>query len=182
MASVAVSSYRNSRRRGEDLETSYHELDAVIESQFGDSRFTTAVLATLELSEGTFRWLNAGHPPLLLVRDGRVVRELTCRPTTPAGLGGKIREIAEERLQPGDSVVFYTDGVTEARSPSGEQFGDERLHRHIARWAAEGSTLPETLRRLILGILDHQRNQLQDDATVLFATWHGPPVVAPLGL
>jgi hypothetical protein len=174
MANLAVSSYRNSRRRDADLETTYHELDAVIASEFGDCRFVTAAMATFGVVDGTLRWLNAGHPAPLLVRGGRVLRELACRPTTPAGLGGEIREVAEIRLEPGDAVVLYTDGVVEARSPSGEQFGTERLSEHIARSASTGTPLPESLRRLMLGILAHQQNKLQDDATVLFASWHGP--------
>ena len=65
----------------------------------------------------------------------------------PMGLGGAVREIATEQLQPGDRVLFYTDGVTESRSPDGEPFGLDRLADLTVR-ASHGAELPaETVRR-----------------------------------
>jgi hypothetical protein len=175
IASVAVSTYRNARRRGASMEEIYRDLDETIIDQFGRASFTTASLARVDTRQGTIRMLNAGHPLPLLLRDGTVVRELECPPSVPAGLGGPVQAISEHRLQPEDTVVFYTDGVVEARSDAGEPFGLERLVDHIAKAASGHHPTPEGLRRLMASILEHQHGRLQDDASALVATWHGPP-------
>ena len=68
MANVAVGSYRSTRAPGADLTTSLRALDEAIATQFGDSRFVTAQLATLDLDTGRLEIVNAGHPPPLRLR------------------------------------------------------------------------------------------------------------------
>jgi serine phosphatase RsbU (regulator of sigma subunit) len=179
VANLAVACYRNQRRLGRDLTDTYRALDAVIAESFGEAMFVTTILAELRIDTGRIRWINAGHPAPLLLRGTRVVGELAAQPSLPIGLEGEPEPVQEHRLQPGDSVVFFTDGVIEARSADRELFGEERLVDHISRAAAAGATAPETLRRLMAGILEHQQGELQDDATVLIATWHGPPPAPP---
>ncbi|MGW8889095.1 PP2C family protein-serine/threonine phosphatase [Streptomyces sp. NPDC055749] len=82
--------------------------------------------------------------------------------------------LCREQLHPGDRLILYTDGITEAKDPSGEEFGLERFVQFILSHNAEGLPVPETLRRLVHSVLDYQKGQLQDDATVLFMEWHGP--------
>ena len=117
---LAINALRNARREGHPLETAYTTTGEVLASQFDDSSFVTGQLGALELATGQLTWLNAGHPLPLLVRDGSFAGELQCRPSLPMGLGGDVREVATEHLQPGDRVLFYTDGVTDTRSASGE--------------------------------------------------------------
>ena len=179
VANLAVSCYRNERRSGEDLPGIYRALDEVVSTSFGDAMFVTTILGELRIDTGRLRWINAGHPPPLLLRGGRVVGDLPGRPSLPIGLGGAPGTTHEHRLQPGDSIVFFTDGVIEARSTTGELFGEARLVDHIERAAAADATPPETLRRLMASILDHQSNELQDDATVTIVTWHGAPPAPP---
>src|SRR5205807_2529721 len=76
-------------------------------------------------------------------------------------------------LEPGDQVVFFTDGVIEARSPDGNFFGADRLADLVGRATAGGNLPPETLRRLVHSILDHQAGDLQDDATAVLVEWKG---------
>ncbi|MFI0420022.1 SpoIIE family protein phosphatase [Spongiactinospora sp. 9N601] len=71
----------------------------------------------------------------------------------------------------GDRLLVYTDGVIEAQSPAGEQFGIDRFIDYIIRHEAAGLSAPETLRRLIQTILNYQEGHLQDDATVLLVEW-----------
>lgn len=66
----------------------------------------------------------------------------------------------------------HTDGV-EARGAGGEFFGRARLDDFLERAAAAELGLAETVRRLTTAILDHQRGDLQDDATILLARWRG---------
>ena len=94
-----------------------------------DDRYCSAVFARLEL-DTCGAWLtvaNAGHPlPILVRRSGKV--ELRTDPTLPIGLFDNVNPIDDRvGLGPGDALVFYTDGITEARNPSGELYGDDRL-------------------------------------------------------
>ena len=79
-----------------------------------------------------------------------------------------------ERIEPGDAVLFLTDGVIEARSPGGEFFGRTRLAKLWLDVGRGGELPAEILRRLCHGILDHQQGRLQDDATLLMVVWTGP--------
>ncbi len=174
MANLAVGSYRHSRRRGLDLIETFTAMDAVVADQFGQERFVTGQLGRLDLGTGLLRWVNAGHPRPLLLRDGRPIEDLHCETSLPLGLGSVPAEVAEVALEPGDSVLFLTDGVIEARSPNGDLFGRSRLSRLWAEVSASGDVPAEIMRRLCHAVLDHQKGRLQDDATLLLLVWSGP--------
>ena len=179
LAAVAVAAYRNSRRAGASLTENLHGIDTAVQTMFAGGAFTTAILAHLDTASGQFTWVNAGHPPPLLLRDGRLVKELDLNPSVPLGLGTDVVrgggqpgvDVGEEQLQPGDLVLLYTDGITEARSPDGEFFGNTRLVDLITRHLASGLPAAETMRRVIRSLLDHQQGQLTDDATMLLMHW-----------
>ena len=171
LASVAVSAYRHARRNMLDLPDIAVEIDAAIAAQFGASQFATAVLARLDIDTGRLLWINAGHPEPLIVRGPSLVRPPHCPPSRPLGLQDGRPICCETRLEPGDRLVLYTDGITEARSPDGEFFGEQRLADFISVAAAAGDPAPETVRRLMRHVLSHQADQLQDDASVVILEW-----------
>ncbi|MFF4840521.1 SpoIIE family protein phosphatase [Streptomyces collinus] len=74
-------------------------------------------------------------------------------------------------MRPGDRVLLYTDGVTEARTADGQLVGLERFADYVIRASAGGELAPETLRRLIHSLLDSQDSGLRDDATILLSEW-----------
>ena len=76
MSVAAVNSLRNARRTGHDLDTTYYATNQTVADQFGDSAFVTAQFGSLAIETGDLTWLNAGHPPPLLVRDGKFAGEL----------------------------------------------------------------------------------------------------------
>ena len=177
MASLAVTSYRHSRRERLDLTSSVLALDEVVADQFGDSRFVTAQLGNLNLRTGRLRVVSAGHPFPLHLRRGGEARELECVPYLPAGLGASSPSTGEEldmTLEPGDCVLFYSDGVTESRSPDGEFFGTERLARRFTELANADLAIGEVTRGLVHDVLGHQAARLQDDATLLLVRWLQP--------
>ncbi|MEX1006160.1 MAG: GAF domain-containing SpoIIE family protein phosphatase [Acidimicrobiia bacterium] len=177
MASVAATSYRHSRREKLGLSASVLALDEVVADQFGDSRFVTAQLGSLNLTTGRLRLVSAGHPFPLHLRHGSEARELECAPYLPAGLGRGAPSTGEEldvTLEPGDSVLFYSDGVTEARSPDGEFFGPERLARRFTELMKKDLPLAEVTRALMGDVLGHQKTHLHDDATLLLVQWLQP--------
>jgi phosphoserine phosphatase RsbU/P len=94
-------------------------------------RYFTISYLVLHLPTGRLRHSSAGHPPpLFLGRDGS--RRLLEAGGTIVGLGGERFEAAEVRLQRGDRVFLYTDGVLETEAPGGARFGSERLAAVLA--------------------------------------------------
>jgi phosphoserine phosphatase RsbU/P len=175
MTTMAVNAYRNARRCGLDLLDTSRSIDKWMRAQYPD-HFVTAVLAELVLETGVLRSISAGHPGGLLLRDGQRVKDLPAPTGLPLGLAamdGSEPEIVEEALEPGDHVLFYTDGVIEARSADGEFFGRQRLVDFVVRTLADRVPAPETMRRLIRAILDYQHERLQDDATAVLVGWPG---------
>jgi hypothetical protein len=175
MAGVALAAYRNARRGGLDLVATATAVDEVLGAQFGNESFVTGVLATLDLGTGQLSLLTAAHPAPLLVRDGRPVGELSVEPGVPLGFGERDDVVATVSLQPGDRLLLFSDGVVEARGEDGEFFGLDRLVDLLNREESAGHPPPETLRRLILAVLEHQQGRLQDDATLLLVEWAGAP-------
>jgi hypothetical protein len=168
---VALSAERAARRDGQSLETTLTAVDTAITEQWQDSRFATAVIADIDLDTGWLSYANAGHPPPALVRDSRIVRLLDGGRRLPLGLPDDAPQLGRVRLQPGDRVLFYTDGITEARSPDGSLFGLSRLVGLVERHSATGMPTAEVIRRVARAVIDHQRGLLQDDATLLLAEW-----------
>lgn len=147
-------------------------LNTAIIAQRGRDRFLTAVQATFRPTPGglTGRLCNAGHPPALVRRaDGRV------RPLTGAGrILGMLDEVGlvdvRFRLAPGDLLLLYTDGVTEARPPVGavgarHQFGEEALTRVLA--GSVGLDAAATVDLLVGALAEHSHRWAEDDTAIL---------------
>jgi serine phosphatase RsbU (regulator of sigma subunit) len=186
LVGLVVAAYRNARRGRQTLAQTTAFIDEVVTSAFAGEGFVTGVLAELDLGTGTLTWLSAGHPPPLLLRHGRLVRSLELPPRLPFGVGLDGADargpaggpaphpdvlVGTEHLEPGDFVLLYTDGVTEARSPEGELFGVERLTDLMLRSLSAGLPASETMRRAVSALLRHQGSDLRDDATMLLAQW-----------
>jgi stage II sporulation SpoE-like protein len=174
LASIALAAYRNARRGGMDLTATYHHLDDAITTH-DRTGMITAVLAELNQDTGALQVISAGHPGGIVLRKGRVVTVLPTPTALPVTLGHHRPPIViQENLEPGDQVLLYTDGITEARSDDGAPFGLDRLTDFAVRALADDLPAAETVRRLVHAILEHQQDCLQDDATVLLLHWHGP--------
>ena len=177
-STLAINALRNARREGLSIETAYLSAGELIAGEWDDSSFVTGQLGSLELATGQLSWLNAGHPLPLLVRDGRYAGELECRPSLPMGLGGDVVEVATEHLQPGDRVLFYTDGVTDTRSSSDEPFGLPRLADYLVRATLDRVHPTETVRHLCASIVQYNGIGLSDDATLLMLEYRGKPTTS----
>ena len=171
MSAAAINSLRNSRRAEAGIAEAYDDADRSIATQFGDSYYVTAVVGTLDLESGILRWINAGHVLPMLVRNRTYAGPLRCTPSQPLGLGGPVAEVAEQPLQAGDRVLFYTDGITEARSPDGSFFGEDRLADFLVRASLENLPVQQTVRHLADSILGFSRMGLRDDATMLLVEY-----------
>jgi len=173
MATVAVAAYRQARRAGVSLVDLYANMDRAIATQF-PARFATAQMGELDTRTGELTWVNAGHPAPLLLRGRRVVRELEGPTTRPVGFGGATPIVQSVQLEPGDRVLFFTDGVVEERMSGGGQFGERRMHELVARSGGEELPVPETVRRLSHALMRGRAGQTTDDATLFMVEWTGP--------
>jgi serine phosphatase RsbU (regulator of sigma subunit) len=176
LAGLAVGCYRHDRRHGRTLETMHQEMDVVVKSRYEGSAFVTGQLAQLNVETGRLRWTNAGHPLPLHIRGGQVIGDLACRPTVPWGLGikGAGPTVAEESLEPGDSVLFYTDGVIEGKMSAGGGLGLDRLTDLVGQTVSDQLSAEEVVRQVGRAVVKHHNSRLEDDATLLLVQWTGP--------
>jgi hypothetical protein len=182
IANLAVSSYRNSRRAGEGLAAMFVEMDRVVASEIGAESFVTGQLATIRLDDGVLQMLNAGHPLPLHFRNTTDLGDVPCTPSLPLGLGSLPTVRAEVTLEPGDVVVFHTDGITDARDELGRLYGRQRLATTIAGAMEAGALPPEILRVVVRDLLDFQGGRNRDDASLILASWKPERRTSPTSL
>jgi serine phosphatase RsbU (regulator of sigma subunit) len=130
--------------------------------------FATVFMAVLNPENGALDYLNAGHEPALIVKRDGSIMEL--RPTGPAlGMMPEARfTAAAARLEPRQSLLAFTDGLVEGRSPTGEGFGSERLRDVVRRHG--GATPSEMVTAMVEGLKAFARQaEPHDDLTMLVA-------------
>lgn len=173
LADLATGAYRHARRSGAAIGEIHTVVDEALAHGFADLSFATGIIARLNLEDGRLEWSCAGHPRPLLLRDRKVVAELDSDVTVPFGLETGTVPVATADLEPGDTLLLYTDGVTDVRVAEGELFGLDRLIDLLEREAASETPPEELLRRLVRTLLDYQGGELRDDATLLLVEWTG---------
>jgi sigma-B regulation protein RsbU (phosphoserine phosphatase) len=119
--------------------------------------FVTVFCAVLDVRTGVVCYSSAGHNPPAVVRDGRRLEYLEEARSPPIGIDEEVVfEEAEVTLQPGDALLLYTDGVTEARSVGREMFSEEGLKDALSR-SGGGSA-----RDLVQGTLEEVKRFTKD--------------------
>jgi serine phosphatase RsbU (regulator of sigma subunit) len=166
LSSLAVGALRSARRGGSSLEQVAAIVQQATAATGSKIRFLTAVLAHWHPSTRLFRWIDAGHPPPLLVRADGSAEELADAVTYPFGLDGE-REfrVAERRLAAGERVLLYSDGTTERQRADGTRLGLEGLLGILsANRARSAATLIRALQEAVEAA---SPKPLRDDATML---------------
>ncbi len=131
-----------------------------------DERYVTLLTAEIDTHRRMIRYVNCGHNPALLFRasTGTLTRLNSSCP--PLGLSAEeICELASAELSPGDVLVFYTDGVTEAGNRLDEEFGMERLSAAVR----SGSSLSaeDLMSSIYNAAADFCGDDFNDDVTIL---------------
>ncbi len=173
MATVAIGAYRHARRSGVGLSEIYAFMDRAVAEQFGPEQFVTAQMLQLDTTTGRVQWVNAGHPPPILVRDHRVAQRLVAPTTLPVGLGGSEPRVSELGLVPGDRVLCFTDGVVEEHKRGGEEFGEDQLIDCVNHLERTGRGIRAVTRSLSHTLKRARGGQTSDDATLLMVEWRG---------
>jgi sigma-B regulation protein RsbU (phosphoserine phosphatase) len=125
---------------------------------------------------GTLRYVNAGHPPPLLVREGVVTRLEEGGPVLGL-LPAATYEQGSVSFADGDLLVLYSDGIIEAANAQNEEFGMDRLSEIVAR---AGNLSADALRGQILeAVRTFSQGELADDRTLLILRREPAPRTAP---
>jgi sigma-B regulation protein RsbU (phosphoserine phosphatase) len=137
-------------------------------------------LALLHYSRGRLQ-IAGQHEELLILREGRVLRVDTMELGFPLGLEADIRpfvQLYETELQPGETAVLYTDGITEAEDESRRLYGLERLCEVLARVADR--PVGEILTEAICDVREHVgAGRLLDDISLLVVRRRAPELPEP---
>lgn len=136
--------------------------------------FVTLVLAVLDLENGELSWSNGGHPPLCVLQTDGQLRLLEGRSGPACGVQEDLPyRLFTTRLEPGETVLGYTDGVTEALDPQGQLYGDPRLYSFLAN--RQPASTHDTVQALIHDVRQYADGTDQsDDITVIAAKRAAP--------
>lgn len=163
VARTLLRSFSTAGRAAQDV---LAEANRVMSAENREQMFVTMFYAHYDVRAGTLTFVNAGHnPPYIIRKEGAVV-----------GLGpptGPIVGVWEEAhfeegrvcLAPGDALVAFTDGVTEAADAQGVLFGEQRLENLLS--ALRDEPVEEICRRIVEEVDQYRQGKDQDDVTVL---------------
>jgi sigma-B regulation protein RsbU (phosphoserine phosphatase) len=165
LASIVLGSYRHVAFERADLRAIVADLDRAVARSVGDEDFVTAAL--VEERGGTLTIVNCGHPPPLLLRRGEVIPLDPAAPAPPLGFM-PVAQPRVERLEPGDRLLLYTDGLAEARR-DGEFFPTaERAWRLLGH-----GTVGDGLASLETALVEWVHGQLDDDIALVLMEYAG---------
>ena len=127
------------------------------------SQFVTAAYVYLDAQSKEFRYSAAGHPPMLLLREGKVT-EIAENGLMLAAFDFAAYQTRSHPLQPGDRLLLYTDGIVEAANSAGEFYGQENLSNLLRDTSAlNAHKAADQIIRAVQGWASSQ----DDDLTVL---------------
>ncbi len=153
-------------------------LNTIVEAQTDPNRFVSLFWGHYDLATSRLEYVNAGHLPPLLVRsgdDGEAIVDELAEGGPVLGLlpdaGYRSGQVA---LVPGDLLLLFSDGVTEAAAPPGEEFGEEHLRRSLL--SAYGRPAAEVVKRLLDDVHRFtKRDDFADDLTLVAVSLRGRP-------
>ncbi|MFA8343103.1 MAG: PP2C family protein-serine/threonine phosphatase [Rhodothermaceae bacterium] len=149
------------------------QANRILNKSLDKKTFVTAIYGVFDRKKGTLRFARCGHPPLLNLRDGKIEY------AQPNGLGlgldfGKTfnRTIEEQelKLQNDDTIVIYTDGITEAKNSEMDDFGEQKLEDVIL--AKNNGSIDSLANEIMSAVSCYQKDTNQhDDITLVVFKW-----------
>ncbi|MCW2569463.1 MAG: hypothetical protein JWN54_3560 [Mycobacterium sp.] len=165
LATIVLGGFRGAAVECDDLRDLARLMDLRLRPYLSDEDFVTALLAEIR-DDGTCRLIRCGHPPALLAHDG-VITPVEGPASPPLGLGPDAEPVVTTvRLEPGDRLLLYTDGLIEARDPQG-RFAELP---DVVSGLAEGG-LPAALDEILARLRATVGTELSDDLALLVAEY-----------
>ncbi|MFD5080486.1 PP2C family protein-serine/threonine phosphatase [Streptomyces sp. NPDC058371] len=173
LTSLGINALRNARRAGIPIEDQAALADQAIHAQYRGASYLSVLMLDFELSTGRIRVVDAGSPQMLRLR-GRGVERVDFEAQLPLGMFEETDYVVQEfRVEPGDRLLFVSDGVYGVAAPGGEKYGE----RALAKAITSTRLLPaaEVPRAVLRELTGHRGGpKPEDDALVLCLDWHGP--------
>jgi serine phosphatase RsbU (regulator of sigma subunit) len=158
---VVVTVLRIAAREEPDAASTIAHADAILRRDNSASLFATAFYAVLNLRSGTLEYCNCGHnAPVHLTLSGEMNRLVTTGPPLALFVDSSTAA-ARVQLNPGDYLILFTDGVTEAVNPLKEEFGDSLLLDTLL--SNRTSTTTELVSRLFSAVDSFAQGEAQAD-------------------
>jgi sigma-B regulation protein RsbU (phosphoserine phosphatase) len=152
-------------RHGMALDEATGLINDLVSENTSDGKFITFFWGVLNDSDKKFTYVNAGHNPPLLIRNGKITK------LTKGGIIlGVMKtitpyEFQEISLQKNDTIIMFTDGVSEAMNKEGEEFSDERLENIAV--SISGLSTSEILQEIRQEVLNYASGAVQSDDITL---------------
>ena len=137
-----------------------------------ESAYATLFFAEYDDAAGSLRYANCGHLPALLLRSDNTLERLDSTSTVLGIFEEWDCSIDECRLFAGDTLVLYTDGITESFNDGGEEFGIERLIEALQRHREESSQA--LVRSIVEDVQNFSPHEQHDDITLIVAKCRNP--------
>ncbi len=167
LSALGIATYRNARRRGDDIGVQAVTIHDALRPVFDREGYMTAVMVEIDLRHPERSWiLRAGHHPPILQRAGDPPRVLDVDGGLPFGMpfDGSV-PVLPLSLRVGDRLVLFSDGVTEARPEGGDAYGLGSLMRELE--TLRDASPREMTRRVTGAVRAYRADDLADDATIL---------------
>lgn len=171
-AAVVLAAFRESAYDAPDLARIAEHIELSLDHQALGEKFVTAIMAEIDPECTEIRLLNCGHPPPLLLSGGLARLAEPLEPGLPLGLACLAPGERKEHtvlFGPDDRMLFYTDGISEARDKSGAFYPLDRCEALLG-----GPDPDAALDRLYDDVLGHAGGQLYDDSAALFVVRQPP--------
>jgi hypothetical protein len=172
LTNLAINALRNARRAGIAIDDQAALADQAVFAHYQGRCYLSVLMFDFELATGRAKVVDAGSPQLLRLRDGAVER-VAFEAQLPLGMFEETDYVAQDfQVEPGDRLVFVSDGVHAVASPKGEAYGDATLARAImSTRLLPAAEVPRALLRELTG--HRGRSVPDDDALVVCLDWHG---------
>jgi serine phosphatase RsbU (regulator of sigma subunit) len=172
LTNLAINALRNARRAGLSLADQAALADQAVYAHYRGRCYLSVLMLDVDLATGLVRAVDAGSPRLLRLRAGTVER-VAFEAQLPLGMFEETDYVAQEfHVEPGDRLIFVSDGVYDVASPGGETYGDAALARAIqSTRLLPAAEVPRALLRELTG--HRGRPDPDDDALVVCLDWRG---------
>lgn len=166
LMSFLRASLRSCAQIGYAPHIAFAKVSSLLRDSIEDNKFITAIYGILDSTNRTFVYSNAGHNPPLLIKPDGEYRFIEYGDLALGMFDDLHYHQHFIRFEQGQVMVIYTDGITEAANPSGEEFGEDRLARRVL----DGIDLPakKLIDHIRKGVADFTERKFLDDDGTLF--------------